>query len=169
HSDQLFAVSNDANPLDGFSLQERIHIGNGDLLDFDKMGYNADAIILESNDFKSDGTVPVQFIAIDKAQLLSGNFVDFTYQLGGFPDHFRADVPAQMHGSVSGDPIWLMSTDGYPNATGNTTIRVTKLTNELSNSPVFTETSLTVNPFGQPTPADQPGAPGSVATNDATT
>jgi hypothetical protein len=78
-SDFLFAVSNDSNPLGGFSLQQRIHIGDFDQLDFDKMGYNYDAVILEANDIQSTETIPVQFVAIDKAQLLTGNFVDYTY------------------------------------------------------------------------------------------
>ena len=171
-SDFLFAVSNDSNPLDGFSMQERIQVGDPkdglfEDLDFDKLGYNHDAIILEATGFQPTAT-PVQFVAIDKAQLLAGKFVDFAYKLGDSPDHFRADVPAQMIGSNPGDPMWLMSTNGYPDAKDNASIRVTKLTNMLSDSPVFTEYSVPVSAFGQPNPADQPGLLDSVATNDAT-
>jgi methionine-rich copper-binding protein CopC len=167
HSDFLFTVSNDSNPLDGFSLQERINIGSSSLVDFDKMGYNADAIVITANDF---GNNDLQFVAIDKSQLVLGNFVDYTYtRQPMFFDFFRAFVAAQAPTANPGDPVWFMSTDGYPNSTGNTTIRVTSLTNELSNNPQFTDYTINVNTFGQATgAANQPGAPSSVATNDTT-
>jgi len=51
--------------------------------------------------------------------------------------------PAQMHGGQSGVE-WFVSTDGTT-FSGNS-IRVTKMTNYLSNSPIFTYTSLPVTP-----------------------
>ena len=46
-ADLLFAISNDANPLDGFSTQYVVPLASpGDLSDFPKFGYNADYITL---------------------------------------------------------------------------------------------------------------------------
>src|ERR1700680_2319706 len=55
---------------------------------------------------------------------------------------------------------WFVSTDGTD--AGGSTIRVTKMTNYLSNSPIFTYTSLPVTAYQNATTADQPG--GSVTT-----
>ncbi len=63
--------------------------------------------------------------------------------------------------------MWFISTDGYTFPAS--TIRVTEMTNVLSSSPTYTTFSLPVNTFGYTTLANQPGAPGSVETNDPTT
>ena len=60
---------------------------------------------------------------------------------------------------------WFVSTDGTD--AGGTTIRVTKMTNYLSNSPSFTYTSLPVTEYRNASRADQPG--GSVTTFPNTT
>jgi hypothetical protein len=62
-------------------------------------------------------------------------------------------------------PMYLVEEAGYGNGSA---ARIVTLTNELSNSPTFTDTDIPVDPYGFPPPADQPGAPGSAATNDTT-
>jgi sugar lactone lactonase YvrE len=157
----FFAVSKDSNILDGFAFTTTIDFGSN-LLDFPKIGYNADAYVITGNLFTASNT-PLQYIAIDKNQLFNGNFVDYLYQRDS--SHFRAEVPAQMHGAAPGGPIYLVNEAGFGN--GHATDVVT-LTNELSNNPTFVDTDITVNPYGFPAPADQPGLSGSVATNDTT-
>jgi hypothetical protein len=158
-SDELLAVSVDSNPLDGFTGFQRIHIGNSDFLDFDKLGYNQYAVVITANDFGQPGT-PLEVIAIDKAQYLGGTFVDFLTQRQNI---FRAMVPAQMETASSTDPMYYVTEAGYEN--GHNVDVVTE-TNVLSNSPVFTDTILAVNPYGPPALANQPG--GLVNTNDTT-
>jgi methionine-rich copper-binding protein CopC len=166
-SQVMLAISTDANPLDGFNHVYNVPVAaSGDLADFPKLGYNADAIVIEANDF-GDGHAVVT--AVDKAQALAGTLVDYQ-STPSF--QFRALVPAQMQGSNPGDPMWFMAATGDPTYDGThpDTIRVTKMTNILSNSPVYTDYTVSVNTYGPNSgAADQPGAPGSVATNDVST
>jgi protocatechuate 3,4-dioxygenase beta subunit/methionine-rich copper-binding protein CopC len=163
----MLAISTDANPLDGFSHVYNVPVAaSGDLADFPKVGYNSEAIILEANDF-GDGHAVVT--AVDKAQAIAGTLVDYQ-STPAF--QFRALAPAQMNGTASADTMWFMAATGDPTYDGThpNTIRVTEMTNILSNSPVYTDFSLTVNTYGPNSgAADQPGAPGSVATNDVST
>jgi hypothetical protein len=73
--------------------------------------------------------------------------------------------PAQMHKDNKGGVEWFVSTDGTD--AGGKTIRVTKMTNYLSNTPNFTYTSLPVTEYRYAGRADQPG--GSVTTFPNTT
>jgi len=156
------AISNDANPLDGFTYFAIPVAASGHLADFPKMGYNVDAIVLAANDFGDGHTVVT---AIDKAAALSGSLVDYISIPPGF--QFRAFTPAQMHGALPGQPMWFMVTDGY--SFPASTIRVSKMTNVLSNAPNYAATSVPVNTFDFPNVADQPGGPSSVNTNDPST
>jgi hypothetical protein len=153
-----FAVSNDANPLDGFNLQHFFNFGG--LIDFPKMGFNADAVVITGNNFGASGT-PLQGISIDKSQLLQGNLVAYTWQRDG--SHFRAEVPAWMHGSQPGDPMYLVEEAGYGNGSE---ARVVTMTNILSSNPTFVDTNIPVDAYGFPPFANQPG--GIVVTNDTT-
>ena len=102
-ADLLFAISNDANPLDGFSTQYVVPLASpGDLSDFPKFGYNADYITLSANDF-GDGNAKVT--VLNKADALAGTL---SYvQLTPSPQ-FRALVPAQQTTAQPGDPIWFI-------------------------------------------------------------
>jgi hypothetical protein len=75
--------------------------------------------------------------------------------------------PAQMHDDKEGGVEWFVSTDGTD--AGGSTIRVTKMTNYLSNTPQFTYHSLPVTPYKYASRADQPGAPGTITTFPNTT
>ncbi|HKM53703.1 MAG TPA: SdrD B-like domain-containing protein, partial [Isosphaeraceae bacterium] len=164
HLDMLFAASKDSNPTDGFSVFGKVHIGANDNLDFPKVGFNYDTVMLEANDFVG-GSNPSEtvFAAIDKSQLLQGNFVDYVYELPGYPQNFRATVPAQMDDAKPGDPMYFVQEDGYEN--GNAAEIVT-LTGALSNNPNFTDTVIPVDPYGPTVYSDQPGSPGSVQSID---
>jgi hypothetical protein len=158
------AVSNDSNPMDGWLPSQVVDFGSN-LLDFPKVGFNADAYVITGNLFGPSNT-PLQVIAVDKAQLFAGNFVDYLYQRNpGAPNHFRAEVPAQMHGATPGMPMYLVEEAGFGNGSA---ARVVTLTNELSNNPSFSDQDIPVDPYGFPAPAGQPGAPFSAATNDTT-
>ncbi len=168
HLDMLFAVSNDSNATDGFSLMERFHydITDDDDLDFPKVGFNYDTVMLEANDFV-DGSNPefTVFAAIDKAQLLQGNIVSYQYELPGYPQNFRATVPAQMDDATPGEPMYFIQEDGYDNGQA---AEVVTLTDALSNTPNWVDTVIPVDPYGETTFSDQPGAPGSVQSIDTT-
>ncbi len=157
------AVSKDNTFTDGFQSVNIVDFGSN-LLDFPKLGFNADAYVITGNLFETSGNTPLQVIAVDKSQLLNNNnFVDYLYQRDS--SHFRAEVPAQMHGATAGMPMYLVEEAGYGNGSA---ARVVTLTNELSNNPTFVDTDIPVNPYGFPAAASQPGAPNSVATNDTT-
>jgi 6-phosphogluconolactonase (cycloisomerase 2 family) len=155
----FLAVSSDANPLHGFKT---FHIERLGFPDYQKPGFSKDAIFISYNDFGTGGGAAATIISIDKAAALSGSLIHFK-SVPKF--QFRAMPPAQMHGDSVGGVEWFVSTDGT-DASGNT-MRVTRMTNYLSNAPVFTYTSLPVDPYKSAIRANQPG--GSVTTFPNTT
>ena len=54
----LLAVSNDANPLDGFLPTYNLDATAGGFPDYQKTGFNKDAIFIDFNDFGSGGATP---------------------------------------------------------------------------------------------------------------
>jgi hypothetical protein len=80
---------------------------------------------------------------------------------------FRAMPPAQFHGDKVGGVEWFVSTDGTD--AGGSTIRVTKMTNYLSNSPSFTYTLPLVTEYRNASSADQPGGAVTTFPNTTTT
>jgi hypothetical protein len=153
----FLAVSSDGNPLHAFHT---FHIANiSSLPDYEKPGFNKDAIFISYNDFPSAAAT---ILSIDKAAALSGSLIFFK-SVPKF--QFRAMPPAQMHGDTTGGVEWFVSTDGT-DASG-TTMRVTRMTGYLTNAPQFTYTSLPVEPYVNAIRADQPG--GSVTTFPNTT
>jgi methionine-rich copper-binding protein CopC len=159
----FLAVSNDANPLDGF-LPTYDLTGVGGFPDYEKIGFNKDAIFISFNDFGSGGAAAT-VASIDKAAALSGTLTYFVSTPPVF--QFRAMPPARMHGDTTGGVEWFVSTDGTDQS--GSTIRVTELTNYLSNTPTYTLTSLPVTPYQQAFRADQPGEPFGVTTFPNTT
>ena len=90
-----------------------------------------------------------------------------TYFVSRPKSQFRAMPPAQMHGDKKGGVEWFVSTDGTD--AGGNTIRVTEMTNYLSNTPNFTYTSLPVTQYQYAQKADQPGGKITVFPNTTTT
>ncbi len=164
--DEYLSVSTDGTPIDGFTTYQVPLAAPGDRPDFAKFGYNASAIVIEAQDYSTSTSNFVQTVVttVDIKALIGGTL---TYYQSVPPAEFRALTPAQMTDDTAGTTMWFMSTDGenFP----SNTIRVTEMTNLLSNSPVYTTYSLAVNTFGDTALANQPGAPGSVQTNGPTT
>jgi protocatechuate 3,4-dioxygenase beta subunit len=156
YSDVLLAVSNDNNPTDGFSAMDRIHVGNGDFFDYEKAGFNKEALVITANDFTATDT-PLEVFAIDKSTILQGATSTFKIYLSQRDSsNFRAMWPAQMHGAPAGSPMYFTEENGYQNGLA---MKVVTMTNILSNSPAFTDTPIPVNPyFPTPSPVD-PGGP----------
>jgi hypothetical protein len=155
-------VSKDANPLDGF-YTGFIQIG---FLDFPKIGFNADEMVITGDQIF--GSYAVGIYNFNKSTLLGGDFTYNHYTIPGYPNNWLGLMPAKMHGSVSGDPMYFIDDAGFLQGGGtNTAIRVWTGTNLNSGSGTLSSVDLTVNTYGYPTSADQPGASGSVATNFA--
>lgn len=160
----VLAVSADGNPLDGFPNVYDLSNGIGGFVpDYPKPGFNKDAIFITYNNF-GVGTAAATVVSINKADASAGTL---TYFVATPEFQFRALPPAQMHGDVKGGTEWFVSTDGTD--AGGSTIRVTEMTNYLSNSPNFTYTSLPVPTYQNAIDADQPGGPGTVTTFPNTT
>lgn len=154
----FLAVSKGPDPTGGWWVYDLTNVGG--FPDFAKSGYNANAIFISYNDFGSNGGY-AGVAVIDKAQALIGNLVYYTSYP---PPQFRAIPPARMGDDFVGGTEWFMSIWDF----GGNTIRVTKMTNYLSNSPHYTTWELPVQPFGDFVAADQPGGAGTVADNDPT-
>jgi hypothetical protein len=157
----FLAVSNDSSPLDGFKVYDLTGVGG--FPDYQKVGFNKDAIFISYNDFGAGGGA-LAIASINKAAALSGTL---TYFVSSPAFQFRAMPPAQMHGDTTGGTEWFVSTDGTDS--GGSTMRVTKMTNYLTAVPSFTYTSLPVRAYSSATTADQPGGAGSVTTFPNTT
>ncbi len=167
NADLLFAISKDANPLDGFSTQYVIPLAApGDIADFPKFGYNNDDITLSANDYFNPNSSVLKVTVINKAKALAGTL---SYvQLVPSPQ-FRALVPAQQTTAQPRDPIWFIGSPYlYPGQTNNV-IRVTELTDPFG-SAAFTDYYLSVDTYGgYPHRVDQPGGLRTVEANDNTT
>ncbi len=158
----FLAVSVDGNPLHGFL--PTYHLTDlGGFPDYPKLGFNQDAIFISFNDFGS-GAAAATIASIDKAAALSGALIHFVSHPAF---QFRAMPPAQMHGDTKGGVEWFVSTDG--DDFGGHSIRVTKMTSYLSDSPTFTYTSLLVTPYQNASLADQPGGTITTFPNTTTT
>jgi hypothetical protein len=162
----FLAVSLDGNPLHGFL--PTYHLTNvGGFPDYAKPGFNKDAIFISFNNFGPGGNDAATIAAIDKQAALSGTL---TYFVSHPEFQFRAMPPAQMHGDVANRRAsveWFVSTDG--NDVSGTTMRVTQMTNFLSNSPNFIYTSLPVTAYRNASKADQPGGTITTFPNTTTT
>jgi hypothetical protein len=158
----FLAVSSDGNPLHAFHT---FHFPNlsTQLPDYAKPGFNKDAIFISYNDFITVAGPPATILSIDKAAALSGTLIFFK-SVPAF--NFRAMPPAQMHGDTTGGVEWFVSA---PSDAGGHEIRVTRMTNYLSNAPQFTYTGLFVEPYRSATRANQPGGTVTTFPNTTTT
>jgi hypothetical protein len=156
-SSLLTAVSNDSNPADLFSQMFRIpttltQYPNGiptplGFADDPRIGWNADHVVVTLNDYQFSDTsyLGTQVILITP---------DDTGSIGYWGSYTGLDqplVPATMHGSLPGDPVWLV---GFR---GNSALELVKLSPPFNQNPSFQETDLTVPAVGKVLPAQQPG------------
>lgn len=110
-------------------------------------GYNQDGVVFTLNMFSvSGGAGHVQVVAVNSSDLTTGvtqaNLHTYKNDLADFS--VRATT---MHGSVTGDPMWLVTEHG-----DRTSIDVIKMTPPvggtiLSNADTFTYTNLAVAPY----------------------
>jgi hypothetical protein len=164
----LFAVSNDANPLHGFSEHKFQVTGPDDYLDFDKIGYNADAVFLTGSDISIffDGPEPsIKVITIDKASIL-GPSPTFVSYVSAPPVHdLSFFIPAEMHGAQPGMPEYFVQDAGAIDTVSDH-INVVTMTSFLSDSPTYLFTDIPVKPYSERVVfADQPTGPGMILTN----
>src|SRR5207245_941437 len=165
-----FAISNDSNPLDGFQFyqinttESSDRTGEALFTDFPRLGWNADAYVVSFNMFGFLSTfladAPVQYnmqlLTIDKAKLLDPVHPTLSYHQVDRPLPNSTLVPAVMHGSSPGDPMWFVEEKGLEQDGSYADLRVVKMTNVLSATPTFTDYYLpmdayTLTPFPQDT------------------
>jgi hypothetical protein len=154
-----FAVSNDANPLHGFSNFQFLNLG---FPDFAKVGYNANNIFISFDEFNA---YKAEELVIDKASFYSGGFNYAIYSLGRLVSENFDVFPARMHGAAPGNIEWLASETSFDAGGtngGGKSLRIWQATGTNYNSLTFTPTDVPVNNiYGPAKPVDQPGAPGS--------
>ena len=153
------AVSNSFDPTQGFTEIHQIEVDEGGQYwsDNGKLGFNADAYVFTGNlySFAFGNCNTGLVLTVNKSALLNNNtltdyLVNFSNN-GAFPYGFSM-IPARMHGSTAGAPMWLVQTD-FP---GANYVLVTRMDNVLSHAPTFTTFSVTVNSYGETTSGVQP-------------
>jgi fibronectin type 3 domain-containing protein len=161
------AVSNSSDPTGGFSELHQIEVDEGGVnwSDNGKLGFNADAYVFTGNmiQFTSAATYHELVLTINKNTVLDQNNSTFAAYLVDEPSYVSL-VPARMHGSVAGGPMWFVETS----PAGGNSVTVTRMGNVLSPTPTFTDFSLPVNSYiqAQRNPP-QPG--GTVGADDCRT
>jgi hypothetical protein len=161
----LLAVSNDANPLDGFTEMHRIDTTeNGTFSDFPQLGWDADGVYVTVNQFKFAGFP--NHNAFDHARVLTfatnsltdgDNSTLTEFSVDRLPPHF-AMQPAAMHGAKSGDPMYFVESMVPGDASGGGGfLDIVQMTNKLSAMPTFTDFKVLVPRYNFPPNADQPG------------
>jgi hypothetical protein len=170
HSNLDIAVSNDANPLDGFTEMHKIDMTEGAswFADYPRFGYNADAIVVAFNQFAQSGFGNfdhVRLLQIDLSTVTDANnstFASYQENTGNSSDFTL--VPAIMHDAASGGPMYLV--EGTNLGGGANTVNVVQMTSELSSHPTLAYTSIPVTSYNAPPGAIQQGG-GSINTNDS--
>jgi autotransporter-associated beta strand protein len=156
-----FAVSNDSNPLDGFTEMHQINTteisprtGETLFTDFPRLGWNADAYVISFNmfGFQTQNQYNTQLLTIQKSTVLDKNNATLTYYQVDRPLPNSTLVPATMHGSSTGGPMWFVEEKGLEQDGSYGKLRVVKMTNVLSGSPTFTDyyvsvAAYTITPF----------------------
>jgi hypothetical protein len=160
-----FAISNDSNPLDGFTEMHQINTtevsdrtGETLFTDFPRLGWNADAYVVAFNmfGFLTEYQYNMQLLTIQKSSVLDKNNATLTYHRVDRPLPNSTLVPAVMHGSAAGDPMWLVEEKGLEQDSSYADLRVVKMINLLSATPTFTDyyvpmDAYTITPFPQDT------------------
>ena len=102
-------------------------------------GYNRDALVFTLNMFGVSGGGHTKVVSVNTTDLQNGVVAPqiFLNNLNDFSMR-----PTTMHGSVAGDPMWLVTEHG-----DNKTIDVVKMSNVLSGSPSFAYTNMAVTSY----------------------
>jgi hypothetical protein len=148
------AVSNSSDPTQGFTEIHQIEVDEGGVYwtDNGKLGYNADAYVFTGNLYTFAGAFGHEVIVtVDKSSVLDQDASTLTSYLVDGPNIYSL-IPARMHGSVAGGPMWFVATSPG----GGNSVDVVAMENVLSSTPAFTDNNLTVNNYGLPPAAPQP-------------
>jgi streptogramin lyase len=152
HTDHFLhvAVSDTADPRDGFSEKLRINIEQANSIpDLLKIGWNADALVISVVMIVG----PPQVVTFDWSKLLSHDPIPLTSQVTR--PHDYAPAPATMHGSQHGDPMWFV--DSIPYGPGQR-IDVVRMRDVLSRAPEFMTWQMYIT-GSPPDTVPQPGGP----------
>jgi hypothetical protein len=173
-----FAISKDSNPLDGFQFYQinttetSAQTGEPLFTDFPRLGWNADAYVVTFNMFgflstflaEAPAQYNVQILTIDKAKLLDPINPTLSVHKGSLttnttlwdrPVPNSTMVPATMHDSAAGDPMWFVEEKGLEQDGSYQDLRVVKMTGLLSDTPTFTDYYVPMNAYGiAPFPQD---------------
>src|SRR6516165_5157722 len=113
-----FAVSKTSDPTQGWTTQQiEVDQGGTNWVDNGKLGYNADALVYSGNRFGNAGGVMV--LSIDKSSIGNSTWTSYLVDESGF-----STIPARMHGSAAGDPMWFVES----NWSGGSSVTVLKMT-----------------------------------------
>ncbi len=169
------AISDSSDPTLGFKETQIINVqqttSTGQMLvpDSPRLGWNADAYVVTLNMFapissplRYDHT---QVLPIAKAPLLDANYRTFTPPLQLSLANQPSLVGTAMHGSVAGDPMWFVRSADQ----GGNFVQVTRMTNVLGSSPVFTPFPAIIlsSSYAVPPKAPQRGSSGLIDTFNA--
>jgi hypothetical protein len=170
----LFAVSDSSDPMAGFSEMHSIDLvemATGDCpgqlvgADFNRLGWNADAYIFTVNmlNFPETCFDHVAIVAIDKSKALDRDPDTISFFHHDLDATHATSAPGAMHDAVSGDPMWLVAETRGGN---RTTLRVTKMTNILTNTAIFNDSDIDIAAYGMPPAALQAGSSTPINTLD---
>jgi hypothetical protein len=120
---------------------------NGTFADYPKIGWNADALVISTNQLGSNPHAELYTFTG-----LFGDPSDFAVSKVRPPQSNHTLAPATMHDAKPGDPMWLVE-----RGTATNTIRVVRMDDVTSATPTFTFTSVGVATYGNPPRASQPG------------
>src|SRR5262249_42712030 len=125
--------------------------GGTEFPDFPKMGWNNDAVFVSFNQFAGGIFFDHNLVlAISKSSILAGGSLStFQTDVSTSSDE-RILIPSHMHGSSPGTEYFAQM-----DSTASSTVRVVAETGYLTNSPSFTTTTISVNPYSETT-----GVPG---------
>ncbi len=110
-------------------------------------GFNHDAFVFTLNMFAQAGSSHVQVTSLKISDLVNGTFTAFHNDVSGV----FSLRPTVMHDSVAGDPMWLVTEGG-----NDASIKLLKMTNVLSNSAIFTTSTISVRAYSGVNPPLDP-------------
>jgi hypothetical protein len=170
-NNQLFAVSNSADPTAGFSEMQSIPVLETSPTlgtihgDFPLLGYNADEYTIAMNmNTTPGGAAGVKILTIPKGPALDANPSTFTYYQTDLKSPNYYWEPAVMNDANLGDPQWFAQIDPVT----KNTLDLIKETNELSSSPTFSSYKMTIPAFGAIVRSPQPGTANTIDTGTTT-
>jgi hypothetical protein len=162
-----FAVSDTSDPTKGWSDMHQVETdevatrtGEPTFTDFPRVGWNADEYVVSFNmyGFNTEYPYNAQILTIQKSSVLDTNGATLVYKLTDRPLPNSTMVPAEMHGSSTGDPMWFVEEKGVEQDGTYQYLRVVKATNLLTSTPTFTDYYVQVAPYDvTPFPSDSQG------------